>query len=649
MGVDLFDRNELIKEIQKRERYFRPLHRRMDYWMNMYLLYDAWQDNKPLGERRFISNEPQSIVDTSHRVISRFPIQWWVAIDQYEKTSEDQERLYGDVERALYGFMEDIDEDLVERGDMVARKHAAYQGLYRGKVAVKTHITDQAGRDSNLVYAAYDSRFMLETYDSMGLSSIIALTPMMSDELEAEYPDKLKSVAPDVQCTKIEVWDKEKTGVAYSIGPSRTAITGWCIDPVEHGFFGRNGIRDKGRLNKLPFVIRYVNGLPIKEKPIGAQSLRSQEAYPSQWRAMIGTESFEWRTTRRAIAERGRSILSSIEKHVPQFNEAVSSLWQHFSLDMFGTYFVNTRGGLVPEEMQKALGSGGAVGLERGDSVQRFAPTPVNQSGLQFLSILSEEKQKGTIAAVLQALGEFRSGFLQARMEQVALNALEPFIHGQNLWASGVGQLIIDQVANGQLKNPVQLRYTKEIGAGVREFYRMEFDPAMLKGVPRPVVKGEIEPALPIDMMERAQIANLLVNNRRPLISRSTAQERILRIPDPQRENDRIWEDVAETDPVVIMEQIASALERKGDIETAKIFRDRQMMALVMETAQRIMIQQQLGSLGGGGGGVGGGGQGGQGGPGDQGARGNVGEEAVLPPVAPSTQPPEFTGEGNAQ
>jgi hypothetical protein len=652
MTQSLMDLSKLGDEIGKRNRLWRPRHARMDYWLSMYLLYDAWQENKPLGQRRFISNDPQTIVDTCHRVISRFPLQWQIAIDQYSKTGTDEAKLYGDIERALYGFMEDVDEDLLDRGESVARKHAAYQGLLRGMITCKVHITVDTDRPSGIVYVPYDSRFVLPSYSGRtGMSSIICLTPMLVGEIGEDYPSMMEnSWQPEQVVMKAEVWDKSKMAVAIC-APNTMKPHKWLINPIEHKCFGVDGKIEEGKLNKLPFVVRDVNPLPIAEKPSNIYSniasgqmvgigRQNSDSIPGNMRKMLGGGAQEWRTTRRPVAERGRSILSSIEKHFPQFNEAVASIWQAHSNDAFGIYFMQTRGGVVPAGIEDALGSGGIVGIERGDSVQRFQGTPANQAGLQFMQVLSLEKEKGTISGVLSALGEYRSGFLQARMEQVALNALEPYIHGQASWGSGVGQLIIDQVKYADhYKGKLSLAYTKEQGAGAAaNFFNVEFDPKVLKEINRPVVKAEIEPSLPVDMMERATIANVLVNGRRPLISRSTAQERVLRLPDSSRENDRIWEDIAETDPVVIMEELAQGLERLGKDELAKVFRDRESMMLAMEMLQQMQMQQMMGSLNNRDSNRLAGGQG----QGQEEARNGPG-------VSPSEQSPEMRGEGREQ
>jgi len=609
----------------------------------MYLLYDYWQDNKPLGERRFVSNEPMVVIDTSHRIISRYPIKWQIAYDTQDKSDDKEQRVYGDIERALYGFAEDIDDSLMEIGDMSARKWAAGQILLRGMVVSKTHLTELAERDSNVVHANYDSRFVLPEYYMGGIDSIICMTPMDAGELASQYPHltSLDNSDPSVQVMKVEAWDRTHMGVGYSVGQNVTGIVDWCIPPVEHGFFGAEGQKTENTLNRLPFVVRNANGVAIREKIIGPFSLRSNDV-PRDRRSMLDNRLATWRNTRRATSEHGRSMLAAIERHYSQFNEAVASIWQHFSLDTFGVYFLKTRGGYVPESVQQAIGSGGVVGIERTDDVQKFQPTPVNQAGVTFLQIISDEREKGTISPILQAMGNFESGFQMARAEQVALTSLEPFLDAQKEWAGGTGQLILDQIALGGLSKTIKLTYSSETSTGGRKYSRVEFDPNVLKKLGRLIVTGEIEPALPTDMMERAQIANLLTNSRRPLLSRTTAQERILKIPDPAGENDRIWEDVAETDPTVIMMRLAAAARARGDEELAKMFEDKHQFAMAMEMAQQMMMMAQIQGMGqmGNRGGMGAG-------RGSNQATDGSGSGAANP--APQVQSPEMRGEGREQ
>lgn len=648
-GDDAATKARIFDEVIRRNRRLVPRHARMDFWLGMYLLYDFWQDNKPLGERRFVSNEPMVVIDTSHRIISRYPTKWNIAYDTQDKTDEEEQRVYGDIERALYGFAEDIDDSLYEIGDMSARKWAAGQILLRGQVVTKTHLTEKAERDSNIVHANYDSRFVLPEYYGGGLDSIICMTPMDAGELASQYPHltSLDKVDPSVQVMKVEAWDRTHMGVGYSVGQTMVGIVDWCIPPVAHGFFGEDGQKTDKTLNRLPFVIRDANGLAIREKITAPFNLRAGNEVPRDRRAMLDNRLATWRGTRRATSEKGRSMLASIERHYAQFNEAVASIWQHFSLDTFGVYFLKTRGGYVPESVQQAIGSGGVVGIERTDDVQKFQPTPVNPAGVQFLQIIADEREKGTISPILQAMGNFESGFQMARAEQVALTSLEPYIDAQKEWASGMGQLILDQIALGGLSKKVKLTYSNETSTGGRSYARIEFDPGILKQLGRLIVTGDIEPALPTDMMERAQIANLLTNGRRPLLSRSTTQERILKVPDPSGENDRIWNDIAETDPTVIMMEMAAAARRRGDEELALMFEDRHKFAMAMEMAQQMMVMAQMQGMQQGmqqqmGGGMGGG----MGRGGNQATDGNG---AGINSPAPQIQSPEMRGEGREQ
>ncbi len=76
--------------------YWRPLHRRMDYWASMYLLFDEIQQSKPAGYRRFISNEPRTAVDSAVAIMTRNNAFWRIdkwKRDQIIKTLLESEKI----------------------------------------------------------------------------------------------------------------------------------------------------------------------------------------------------------------------------------------------------------------------------------------------------------------------------------------------------------------------------------------------------------------------------------------------------------------------------------------------------------------------------------------------------------------------------
>lgn len=73
-----------------------------------------------------------------------------------------------------------------------------------------------------------------------------------------------------------------------------------------------------------------------------------------------------------------------------------------------------------------------------------------------------------------------------------------------------------------------------------------------------------------------------------------TVLENILQVDDPAAEIDRIWEDIANTDPVIVLEQIASALERLHEPELAARVRQNEFRTKMIEELQ---WRQQTGQM----------------------------------------------------
>ena len=154
--------------------YFRPWHQRQDLWMNMYLLLDLMQQSKPLGFRRFISNDPQTAVDAAVSIMTRNDLFW--QIDLKEGMTREERAQAGKIERALSGIVDDFDELLTTRNEMTWKRQAAYMALLRGAIFAKYHVTQAAmemGRPAPFLVDFYDPRFSYPCTDGIGLSYFI--------------------------------------------------------------------------------------------------------------------------------------------------------------------------------------------------------------------------------------------------------------------------------------------------------------------------------------------------------------------------------------------------------------------------------------------------------------------------------------------
>jgi len=122
-------------------------------------------------------------------------------------------------------------------------------------------------------------------------------------------------------------------------------------------------------------------------------------------------------------------------------------------------------------------------------------------------------------------------------------------------------------------------------GRSSRSYFRIEFDPKeelKRKYKPLPVFKM----ALPEDMLIKAQTARIMLDPRQPIMSVVTVLDTILHVDDPEGEVKRMFADIADRDPVIILERVADALEEDGQPHIAARIRTQEFQKAFMQEVQ---------------------------------------------------------------
>lgn len=578
------------------KRFWEPLHRRQDYWLSMYLLLDALQNLKPLGVRRFISNEPRSAIDAAVSILTRNPITWRIDLIGSEDENKEEVAKIGKIERTLLGIGYDLDELMAQRLLPPFWVQVAQQALLRGQIWAKVHITTDAlfFRSSPIIAEVYDSRLVYPHIDSFGLNYVIIEKATTLGDIRAVYPnipDRYVERDPNTPVLKVEFWSNNRPnrpGIMACLAvvgsnaetrydmlsnprsPQAERESLWLIPPMIHGY----------PPEALPVVGVAANGLAVRAKP---QTLGLIDQRLAERADVLALSLASWQAPHTWVAEVGRSLLSVIEEHVPQYNELVATIFQHFSLSAYGTWVFRNRTGEVPNWKP---GLEAQIALKPDESVERIAVEPISPDAYRLLQVFQLEREKGVLSSVLQAAlpQQFSSAILFQQVANAALNTLEPYRQAMQQFSSLMGTSILTQM---QLAAPVLQPF--EIIAPTRKntYFRIEFDPSTdldSNRKYRPV--AVMKPALPDDIITRMQAARLALDPRRPILSLMTVLETVLQIDDPAGELDRIWEDIAQTDPVIVLEQIAQALERRGEMEMAQRIREAEFRQRFVEELQ---------------------------------------------------------------
>lgn len=591
------------------KQYWWPLHARMDYWASMYFMLDAIQQMKPLGYRRFISNDPRTAVDAAASIMTRNDPFWRIDLFVSEVENAETRMSIGKCERMLQGIIYDADELFSMSGQLPFWKQVAYQSLIRGAIWGKTHITKSAleYRDAPLEPEIFDARLVYPHFDQYGLNHVCIEKHTTLGALAAVYPEEYaeeagkKDYNPARPAVKIEYWTNTRgeveglTGVLAVLADPQmmtypitqpivnSAVIGqqgkWVIPPYRHGF----------EPAELPVVGVPVNGVPLQLKP--GISLGIDQAY--QTRAdFFGFDMRFWQGPNTAVAEWGRGILSSVEDQVPQFNELVATIFQHFSISAFGQWVFKTQTGELPDF---EAGIEARIPLRPEESVERMDVAPITVDAYRLLDLLRNEQAQGTLSSILRAnsAAGADSGILFQQLTNAALNGLEPFQSGTTQFGIRCAGSIISQMQ--RLGGDLQ-KFSVSVPMRPNTYFRVEedFDPATdlstgRKYRARPIFR----PALPDDMAIRIQTAKLAIDPARPVLSLVTVLEKILQVEDPSAELDRMWEDVANRDPVIVLEQIAQALIRQDEQELAERIREAQFRTRFLEDMQFRQVSGQ--------------------------------------------------------
>lgn len=587
----MIDAPTLINKLAFGKRYWQPLHDRMDYWLNMYLLLDVMQQSKPLGYRRFITNDPRVAIDKAQSVLTTNDAYWRIEMPAGDCEPEERETI-AKVERALSGLVDEIDQQFLERGDMPLWKQAAWFALMRGWIWAKCHVTQSAidmGLESPLITELYDPRMVYPVLDAVGLSEFIAEKPTTLATLLNFYPElfqarqDLSKLDPNMPCIKIEYWSNDRvarkgesaTLVCFdAAGSSAQNKSQWLINPYEHGL----------KPAALPVFGVPVNGIPIKDKPAISMYMRA---------AMLEKQDFvgpvSWHDPSGWVAESGRGLLSTVEDNIPQYNELIATALQHFGMNTFGTLAFNTLSGEVPEYRK---GMNAEIPLKMGETVQRLNPMPINDDAWKLISILKDERQRGTLADIIQAASGFQgTGVLFQQIINAARHGLEPFANGLTNFGVQMGSHVLAQFQVAKNIKPLSL-----IVRSKRSYFRLEFDPAKdlqeRKYRPYPVFK----PALPEDLMTKAQTAQLLLNPAAPIMSLVTVLDEVFMVEDPEGEVERMLVDMANREPAIVLERMAQAFEKEDHPEFAAQLRSKEFVAAMtneMQAKQILTVAQQ--------------------------------------------------------
>ena len=584
--------------------FWRPLQVRQDYWASMYLLLDPVQQMKPLGYRRFVSNYPRSAVDTAISILTRNDSFWKLDDHEMPEDNPDARRFKGKIERLLNGVITEFDDLFTQRGHPAFWVTAAQMALIRGWIWGKAHVTADAlqYRNSPFVPVIYDSRTVYPHFDQWGLESVaIEFISTLGDlamnypNVFGEYMQQENRYDPNSPAIRIEYWSNTRPG-----RPGVTGVLGIVMPRSEGGMTISNlgqfyesplvdniggakwiiaPYRHEYTPDQLPVVGVPANGLRMDSKPTLHPVLQSRLQERADLQAV---QTQAWAGPGTWQADTGRSILAAVEDQVPQYNEIVATILHHLSLSAFGTWIFHTPTGEIPNFTP---GIEAKVALRPEERAERLEMAPINADAFRMMQLLQNEQQMGVLNSILMSQeSNANTGVMFQQMANAAMNSLAPYKDAMERFGTAIGSSVLEQL---KVAGPDVNKFSVWGRSRSRSYFQLEFDPTQdldqqRKYRPVPIFK----PALPDDLALRINAARLALDPRKPILSLTYVLENILQVDDAAGEIDRIWEDIANTDPVIVLEQIADALERMNEPDIAQRIRQNEFRSQFVQDLQ---------------------------------------------------------------
>ena len=591
------DESRLLQQYEIRRRYWRARDDRMDFWHLTYLLFDAHQMAKPPGRMSFVSNEPANIVDKGASAIARNRVRLNTPIEQADAVWQREEMSL--VEDVGYGILDEIDELLARRGSPgPAREVASKQALLRGWIAA-CMVLQPNSDESFLWYDDWDPRFTYPDYDKYGMRSVLNYSEETLSDIVGADPSLEQFFTNDDDFTqpvqKFIYYDRKVHGCLAYLPRRRERLRSssapnavWLSKNPETGAYGpyEHGLPD------IPVVMIPVNGLPFKYAPsFGANNIFGN-AIQSQQDLRWAESSSRYEQYRLAgnhwVADWGRSIFANAEQSFKQFNELVSTVWQVVNNEAYGTWTMKTRDGRV---VPLQLGNNVVNYLRLDEALDKINPHIAPPSITDLLAISARENERATFSFKLFGDQFEGSGFLFNQVQEGMANALHPFRGGVEQWASRIARMGLRQFRLGGFEDLTLYGRRPQS----KHIFTAQVSSDMIQRDYR--IDAELTLSVPDDMMAKIQMARLLADPRRPLASIQTIFDKILGWDDPDGEKERIFEDVADTDPVIILERVRKVLDKRGLPELAAAMGEKEFVARAVQAMQVAQAQGQLQQL----------------------------------------------------
>jgi len=472
-------------------------------WKGDFDLYRLAPYSAGSGYYSYTTNSPRVFADKVISMLNAAKLQVRVPA---EILPEPDRRIANNVERLIYGMIQEAEEQAFKKGMPTIREQMSWYAAIRGSFMLRAYLTEEKGVavPNIAVWDIYNAAYGL---GKNGLLWAAYTRRAPAEEVSDEYGIDAGKTGTEIDV--IDYWDTEKFAVI--------ANNRWAQKPAKHGCI-ENG---------------------VKYCPVYLVKNGAMPAIHQDYQQDLGR--FE-----------GESIYASTRELYSTFNKTMSD---HLNIVRRGVKppmgYWSAGGAKTLDEDIFQVEKAGVVQL---DSLSQekiepiIQPTMPKDSGV-LVETVSGEIQRGNFPHTSYGELGFRlSGFainqLQSSIESVIHSPLASVERGLDVLAMTIlsqfsKMMGAEANVRGRTSRNEAFGYTKAV----------KLTPADVKGNWRPETR--LTPVLPKDDAQKMYLANLARQGDIPLLSYRTIRDQILELPDPELEEELIQQEWAKNLPIL--------------------------------------------------------------------------------------------------
>ena len=516
------DPGEILKAVKYQQAEMEDLRTRMEDDFDVYKLTEY---SAKSGYESYTSTAPKNFFDKILDGVNRAALTINIRTDEGAKEDERDDANQGEL--FLIGALNDIDRRARFRREKALRRNIAFMACLRGWIALRCLIYVPEG-EKNTVFDVLSWDPMHVTWEDGpgGLIWAAYQRKATKSQIHAEYGYIIEG--EDALVT--DFWTREKNCIL---------VNGEFIkEPMEH------------MIGHVPIFIGNVGDMPdIQQKDFTGQTLRSNNTLEYQ----------------------GESVWSTARDIIEPRNQYISQLMDTAKRSVAGSLVHKSKAG-DKKIKGDPYASFQEIVIEEGEEIYPLELPSAPPETAAILGAIDHDWQQSTLPYPLAYGGTqaAESGRALAIRIEATRSAYSPRTHLLRECYQWLCEEILGQFANPKRKNKAVDLHGE---SNEMSFFQVTKKPTDIKE--DWVVDVIVEPRLPRDEAEEINMSIAATRSggsgEQPLMAISSARRDILKLKNPDLEEQRVLAEMGKALPPIMNRRIAAAMASEGDEEGAGI------------------------------------------------------------------------------